>query len=380
MIQESPLYRMRIECPVCRHENDFEAIKVGSYTEAGRDSDFRPTGRTWRNPEFQHVDPLYYSVATCPKCFYTRELDGNYKNWSKDKRFTLYRQKGLREAHLQALAAPEGALRQLGSHLDLATHPRQTSINKLLLGILDEQITEGGDRLNVARYYLRIAWLFRDLGLLLPAESPATQRVADLQAELQRLRELWESAHSRSRDMAQQLTLLCGADRGFRDQAENLARAATGLLAEWQASAAMMEGTPKEGPAPSVGTLPFFEFPNHVAFLQRLKTQWQAVPQSEHEALCLALLHYKEYFEHSRTFASPELEVQTAYLIAEIARRAGHSKEASGYFNHAIRKGHELIHEYQDDPQRSGYLRKLVEMSVEQGKKNRDEQEVQVEV
>lgn len=380
MNTESPLYRVRIECPVCRNENDFEAVKVGSYTESGRDSDFRPTGRTWRHPEFQNTDPLYYSVATCTSCHYTRELDGNYRNWQKDKRFTLYRQKALREAHLKSLAEPGGALRALGSHLDLAAHPRATTINKLLLGILDEQIVEGGDRLNVARFYLRMAWLFRDLGLVQPSEDPRLQQTADVLSQIRNLRTLLDSAHAQARHLALALGELCGPDGGFESQLDGWARTGTGLLADWQAAAGEKVGPQALGPPTVTAAETFLEFANHTAFLKQVKSTWQDVPLSEHEALELALHHYKEYFEHSRTFTSPELEVQTAYLIAEIARRVGRTRDASGYFNHAIRKGHELIHEYQDDPQRSGYLRKLVDMSVEQGKKNRDEQAVEVQV
>lgn len=379
MTTESPLYRMRIECPVCRNENDFLAIKVGSYTESGRDSDFRPTGRVWRNPEFQDTDPLYYSVATCSSCFYTRELDGNYKNWPKDKRFTWYRQKPLREAHLLALAEPDGALRALGGHLDFSRHPRPTTINRLLLGILDEQITEGGDRLNVARFYLRIAWLFRDLGVVGPALDSGSQKSDEVHTQIHELRELLESAHARTRRLASVMRELCGAQGDFEAQADLLARNGTGLLAEWEAAAGL-ERVPLPHLTPPTSTgLAYFEFSCHAAFLQHLKSRWQEVPQSEPEALDFALNHYKEYFERCRSFPSPELEVQTAYLIAEIARRVGRSRESFGYFNHAIRKGHELIHEYQDDPQRSGYLRKLVEMSVEQGKMNRDEQEIVAE-
>jgi len=63
MSRESPLYVARIECPVCRNENAFEGIKVGSFTEAGRDTDFCPTGRVWRNSEFQKINPLAYAMA-----------------------------------------------------------------------------------------------------------------------------------------------------------------------------------------------------------------------------------------------------------------------------------------------------------------------------
>jgi len=377
VIAESPIYRMHIECPVCRTQNDFEAIRVGAYTEAGRDTDFRPTGRTWRHPDYQHLDPLYYSVATCSSCFYTRELDGNYKSWTKDKRFTMYRLKALREAHLAALAQPDGALRLLGSHLDMERHPRATTISKLLLGVIDEQIAEGGDRLNVARYYLRMSWLFRDLGALLPSAHDRAVGVSELHARLSSLVRPLESSLSDLRRLASELRGV-GQTSEFEAALDHLGQAALAVLSKGQQLRPSVEDRPVE---PASGqSAPFFEDQDYSAFLARVRALGLEVPLCEEDAQGLALDHYKHYFEHCRNFASPELEVQTAYLIAEIARRVGRARDASGYFNHAIRKGQELIHEYQNDPTRSGFLRKVVELAVEQGRKNRDEQESQAEV
>lgn len=374
MTVESPLYRMHIECPVCRTANDFEAIRVGAYSESGRDSDFRPAGRTWRHRDFQHVDPLYYSLATCTSCYYTRELDGNYKNWDRDKRFTLYRQKAVREAHLSALSEPGGCVRLLGSHLDLERHPRPTTINKLLLGVMDEEIAEGGDRLNVARYYLRMSWLFRDLGVTQPSAPSTSQDASEFHDQLEALIRPLERSLADLRRLAADLHGV-GRTHEFEESLDQLGKVALTVLVKGHSLRPAASGQPMESAASVSG--PFFEYPDYRSFLAKVRDHGLAIPLCEEDAQALALQHYKQYFEHSRTFASPELEVQTAYLIAEIARRLGRSQDASGYFNHAIRKCQELIHEYQGDPNRLGILRKLLELAIEQGRKNRDEQETE---
>lgn len=377
---ESPIYRIHIECPVCRTPNEFESIRVGAYTESGRDTDFRPLGRTWRHPDYQHLDPLYYSVATCSSCFYTHELDGHYKNWARDKRFTMYRLKALREAHLAALAQPDGAVRLLGSHLDMERHPRPSTISKLLLGVMDEQIAEGGDRLNVARYYLRMSWLFRDLGVQEPRAQDQARGVTEFHERLSALVRPLESSLSELRRLATDLRGV-GRTSEFEAALDQLGQAALLVLTRGQGLRPALVGAPlaqAASPHAPAGEA-FFEYPDYTAFLARLRAQGAELPLCEADAQGLAVDHYKHYFEQSKSFASPELEVQTAYLIAEIARRVGRARDASAYFNHAIRKGQELIHEYQNDPNRSGFLRKIVELAVEQGRKNRDEQEIEAE-
>lgn len=48
--EQTPCFATKIECPVCGHLNSFEVLKQDSYTESGKDTDFVPTGRVWKNP------------------------------------------------------------------------------------------------------------------------------------------------------------------------------------------------------------------------------------------------------------------------------------------------------------------------------------------
>ncbi len=48
MSVESPFYLTRIECPICKALNEYETVKVGSFEEVGRDTDFRPTEINWK--------------------------------------------------------------------------------------------------------------------------------------------------------------------------------------------------------------------------------------------------------------------------------------------------------------------------------------------
>jgi hypothetical protein len=373
MTPERPLYKTRIQCPVCNTPNEFEAIKVGSYNESGRDSDFRPTGRIWRHPEFQDVNPLVYAMATCVSCFYTRELDGNYRNWQRDVTFRMYRQKTLREAHLLALADRNGVLRRLGTHLDVQRFPHATAINKLLLGILDEQIVEGANGLNAARFFLRIAWLFRELGVADESAESHEAVLIGVRRGLQARQVEWQAWLARAQNLAVVLAQEVEQARGAPERLEAIGARTQRLFEEWLAFLEPPEEEPPESPVDHG----YFEYASHRDFLSAIRSQWDEVPLSELEALAFALKYYMQFFEQCRSFSSPEQEVQTTYLIGELARRTRQPKLAGDYFNHAIRKGQQLIHEYQTDVQRTTYLRKLVETAIEQGKKNRAETAVE---
>jgi hypothetical protein len=367
MRHESPLYGISIECPVCREVNTHDAIRVGSYVEEGRDTDFCPMDRRWHHSEYNAINPLVYSMATCQTCHYTRELDGKYKNWQQDPTFKLYRQKQVRDQHLGALGTPGHALKRLGTHLDVRLFPHETAINKLLLGIIDEQVVPQKGSLNVARYYLRIAWVFREMGSSGESDSAAWVWRQGLRDRIRVRREEWEKWLDQSKALAHSISEYTGHDIPFVpiDKAGSLVE---DVLEDWLAKAA----EPQPGGHAPHDTSSYFEFANFTDFLLSLRDAWDEVPVNEHEAILIALRYYIEFFEHIRTFSSPEQEIQTTYLIGELARRSGNTDVSSKYFNHAIRKGHSLLNELKHEVKRTAYIQNLVEISLEQGKKNRE--------
>jgi len=124
---------------------------------------FRPLEREWRNPRYQDTNPLLFFMASCTSCFYTREFNRRFRDWKSDTAFRTHRQAVVRQQHLTMLAEENSPVKMLGAALWPASYPLQTAINKLLLGILDEEKLEGSSHFDIARWYLRIAWLFREI-------------------------------------------------------------------------------------------------------------------------------------------------------------------------------------------------------------------------
>ncbi len=160
---QTPYFATKIECPVCGYLNSFEILKQGSYTESGRDTDFAPTGRVWKNPAFQGCNPLLYFTGTCRNCYYTREMNSTFREWQKDNGFRTYRLPNQKKKHLNEIASDNNILKILGENIDYRNFPNESAIIKLLIAIYDELLLERPTSLDIARYYLRIGWIYREM-------------------------------------------------------------------------------------------------------------------------------------------------------------------------------------------------------------------------
>jgi tetratricopeptide (TPR) repeat protein len=389
MSTDSPLFLQKVECPVCRAINEYETIKVGAYEEGGRDSDFRPINIKWKNPKYQKYNPILFFMATCANCYFTREYTGKFKDWKNDTAFKNFRLKTLKESHTIHLAQDRSAIRTLGLSLDSQRYPLQTAINKLLLGIYDELLLDRPSNLDVARYFIRVAWLFREsassgdglhsaqLGYLNELES----RIGELGTVYKRLDEvqlrLQTSIKSHLDDTSftteqiattlrdgygQAMLFAAGANEKMESAVEELKRV-------FQLSSESLSCNGDE----DVFSAAFFDRSSYRDFLKDLRTRWSLTPVGEHEAIRLALQFYKAGYEGGHEVSEGNQKIQVEYLLAELSRRLGRNDEAKKYFNSTIRSAQEFIFQYKGDKSRTALAQKVLEMAVEQGKLNLEE-------
>jgi len=371
---EVPVFMTRVECPVCKTVNEYETIKVGAYIERGRDTDFRPTGREWRNPKYRHINPLLYFMATCSSCFYTREFNKSFKEWKSDSAFRSFRQKAIRERHLNMLANAEGLIKMLGVALDVENAPQETAVTKLLLGILDEKMLEYASHLDLGRWYLRIAWLLREMsgGIETKLSTEQIQKTR-LQLMLTSLRKTFDRCEQQINDIEG----LVKTQPQIGPPAEDPYRSA---LNSWHLnldpilkSVDDLLSWPNEDVSPpavlsnngsvkrTFGGCPSFE-----VFLQDVAGRDNEIPRNEREALLLSKQYYRQAYEGSRDISGSNQKIQVAYMIGELARRVGEIDQAVEYFKVAVRTGHELIHRFRDDVTKTALARKILEMAIDQ--------------
>ncbi|HUU47030.1 MAG TPA: DUF2225 domain-containing protein [Acidobacteriota bacterium] len=382
---ESPFYLRRLECPVCTTVNDFETIRMGAYTEEGRDTDFRPTGRHWGNPKYTNVNPLLYFMGTCASCFYTREFNNQYREWKSDTTFRTYRQKTVRQKHLTGLAEADGPLRRLGNSLWPKSYPTETAINKLMLGIMDELMLEEPSQSDLARWYLRIAWLFREnTSGDVPQTSPRELTRQELFRTVDKVKKGTDELGRHLDALTAVLDAHPECAARTPDDADgpvtcrgkvqvlgsHFAALVGGIddLTQWLVD----DANPIVGETVESNGTAYGEYPSYAAFLEALKNQWSLAPQNEQEALRFALTHYRNTYESGHEPDSGNAQIQVAYLIGELARRLGDSEVAVEYLNTAAHLGRDWIHKMGNDRNQTALARRIVDLSVEQIRATRE--------
>lgn len=382
---ESPLFLTRVECPVCGTVNEFETIRVGAYTEGERETDFSPSFIKWRNPRYQKYHPLLFFAAACTQCHYTREFNAKFKEWSKDNHFRAYRLKVIKERHLRDLEASGSFIKMVGAVLDNERYPHETAVLKLLLAAYDELLNDHPSDLDLGRFYLRIAWMFRQLQIgpgtsstdeSSPGRDDYEKTVTDL--------EIWLAGWRRNIEYLAAAGDLCFrpepspdavetplADRfnEILSRAKEYSRSGDQLISEFRSLAADARAAGTVGAEDAAGN-GFHEYPDFQSFLARLMTIWNGVPRDEFEARRFAARYYKNAFETGKEISHGNQTLQAAYLIAELSRQTGDHDTARQYFNTTVKMGQEYINEIRGDRTRTALARKILELALAQGKRN----------
>lgn len=377
---ESPIALARLTCPVCHTVNEFETVRPGSYIEEGTDTDFRPLSRRWTNARYQSVNPLLYFMATCTTCFYTREFNRAFRESTLESDLTPECLKQVRLSHLASVADPGGVVRRLGTSLWPESFPVQTAISKLILGIVNEKLLPSPSNYDLARWYLRVAWLFRELyphgGVDLT--SPSAQCRRDLERSLSEISEDLTRLRTRMREVTQFLdTHSHAAQKHPEDYQGPLQSRQTLVQLAEQADAmekalATMRSTltsPTEqflGDGAAGTRETFGEFASYTEFLRSLKLDCPDIPINEEEALSRARSHYKQAFEAQGGIDRGNGAMLTAYLIGELSRRLACFDDAERYLDMARVAAHVAIKENGHDKPRTALARHLAMLAEKQ--------------
>jgi hypothetical protein len=384
-INQSPLVSSSIKCPVCNTVTPQTTTKTGAYRVNAKDTDFRPSEVIWVNPEYQTREPLLFFMATCPRCFYTHEYTDEFKAWENDFSFVTYTRAAIAQKHLTAYQDKNGLLQFLGPRIDPDKYPTETAIIKLILGIHNELLLTQPSALNVGRYFLRIAWLFR--GRIQPAngaDAAATDPVARLRREIANVSAIARTYGDAVKTL-QSLVESIGASTADPARAEALARKKNEVLTQLSAPlpplvqaasafAGMCEGESRVVGAGS-SEAGFHSYGDFEQFLVEAKQRFPEIPTNEHEALATASAYYIKAFERGSQVADGIAQVQAAYLIAEISRRAGDFATADRYFMTTMKSGRELTREDNANAASVNQIEKLLATAVEQARLSKQAQQ-----
>ena len=376
-----PFFRVKLECPVCKQINKFEVIKQGEYTESGRDTDFASMGRIWKNPAYQKYNPLLFFTATCMKCYYTRELNSSYKEWQSDSNFKSYRLPSQKKKHLAEFTSDDSIIRLLGERIDIDSYPFESAIIKLLLAIYNENLHDRSSPLDIARYYLRIGWLYRDQGQDDVGRFPAQLMLNRIQIEIDRLKndvgEFGSNISPLHRLISQDFDHIVNSanedaiSSKLKSAMENVQQVWSSLIKDVELLQTEFGKVKKEIhllQPDSPESTGFGEYPGFGEFLYKVKERWDEIPVNEIEALALALKYYMKAYQSSREIKAGLQQLQAAYLIAELSRRVGNLSQAAEYFKISSKSAQELMMKNRNNKSIFSNAQKILEMALEQGR------------
>jgi uncharacterized protein (DUF2225 family) len=389
MSNESPLFLTKVECPVCKTINEFETIKVGAYVEEDHDTDFCPKGRRWHNPKYEIYNPLLFFMATCENCFYTREFNQTFRDWKNDSAFRTYRQKSIQSRHLEALAVDGSILKILGQTRDPQSNPFGTAVVKFLLGIYDELLSEHPHKLDVGRFYLRIAWLFREhLGETSVTTSQSTHFAHDIEKAYAKLKQTRDALATNVNSVSDLVVAAFANREGAAEQTADflsvgeVLKANLTRIAEQEAALAaaiaQMGQTVSDNSrilrhrpeSSKQGTMGFGGHPSFEDYLRQVKTRWEFAPLNEQDALLYAIEFYRSALEDGHEIQPGNQQIQATYLIAELSRRVSRNIEAKLYFNNTIKAGQQFIFDNRGDQTRTALAKKITDLALAQGRTN----------
>lgn len=188
-----PFAEITVACPLCNAPSLHRMIKTKLYTEGPKDIDLRPTKLAWADKELAKHHPRLYFMQHCPSCHFT----AGHTVFAEPMKDCAMRLSKFRDT-LTRLRATDFLVNKvinfLGSGIDLNRFGMIQALKLHLLAIFQLQLFPEfaqKDAMNLARYCLRLAWLYRDVQELVKKMGQPATKVTELLAAL---KEDWPEA------------------------------------------------------------------------------------------------------------------------------------------------------------------------------------------
>jgi hypothetical protein len=366
----SPLEPVLVTCPACGKSYLEQRLNPQSYRVTASDTDFYPSQRVWLNSQINQVNPLAYFMQVCPNCFFTVEANGSSSLKSAQLVTENPQQQLQIERHKELLPKPGSGLDKLAHGYRIAEDPFSKVVLKFLLGIFDEKLKDHYSNYNLGRYYLRLAWVFREgqnwEKANLPKDWPT---LGQNLKELSERHEKYLGPVEKLRGLLDEKFLSLDQDReepGKQHYSydEILRQLEKEVVPDGQKPEEIW-GQTKSHEGDNFGfSRPVQNFFDLSGFLLDLKSIWPGVPLNETEALKFSLSYYHQYFE-SLQEESGARKIQTAYLIGELSRRAGEYPQSRKFFNLAIALGHDSL-QMEKETYRTAFTQKIIDLAAQQ--------------
>jgi uncharacterized protein (DUF2225 family) len=186
----TPFIQKVIPCPVCKAESSYNAFKTRIFWNRKKDIDQQPLDYFWTIRSLSHYYPPLYYVWLCPSCHFASSYQ-HFRDPTEGTFLGLDKFRRCIEAARAEEASFDRIVEQLSADIDPDHMDFFRAIKLHLLAIHYMRHVEAlatKETMNLARYFLRIAWLYRDLD--------SEERTSEKAAALPKLKTLFKELES----------------------------------------------------------------------------------------------------------------------------------------------------------------------------------------
>jgi uncharacterized protein (DUF2225 family) len=162
---QNPFLKANVVCPVCGMEHEQTKLKSHLFIEQGRDIDLKPLTILRKKKGLGHIHPAVFFMWHCPYCHFTAARS-EYENPLQD---SVVSPEKLKKAIVLAYKN-DPSIHQVFDLLTPKTYDENmthyNAVQLYLLAIYQMQLVDdfvNKEPINIGRYSLRLAWLFRDI-------------------------------------------------------------------------------------------------------------------------------------------------------------------------------------------------------------------------
>ncbi len=162
---KTPFILIPAVCPICKNGSVQKFFKSGVYQEGKKDLSLHPESYTFEDPDFKQYHPPLYFIWQCPHCFFSADQSTfedpvadvvcSTNNFQKRILSQYQDDESFRET--VPLLEPVEQREELTFHDSIKQYLMAIHFFQSISSIKDR------DALNLARYYIRLAWLYEDL-------------------------------------------------------------------------------------------------------------------------------------------------------------------------------------------------------------------------
>ncbi|MCD8352456.1 MAG: DUF2225 domain-containing protein [Planctomycetaceae bacterium] len=190
MAKETPFVPVKVKCPFCGIDSTQRYIKSRMYKDEVVEEDSHVAVYSWENPEFAMVRPNLYHIWHCPTCHFCDEKETFRGEDKSGGKLELIKEKLLIHSRM-----PNSLIANMGEKINFEKdiYHIDSAILAHLLAIHEQELLSLNMRqyAKLARFYLRLAWLYREKESLAIEDEKVPEGFASFKEYLDSLQELW---------------------------------------------------------------------------------------------------------------------------------------------------------------------------------------------